>query len=187
MGYRSASSGIPWFRVASCSSSIDTADGVVSVIGQRPYPAIDHRVSRAAGDSAYSGAMAYLKPGLAQPLVNKLAMRLGLGGVAQLTVMGRRTGNQQTIPVVPVDVDDVTYLVSARGETEWVRNLRASGSCKLQTRGQPARRYTAEEVPTEARTPIIEAYRAKAGRTVSGFWQKLPDAADHPTFQLTPA
>jgi deazaflavin-dependent oxidoreductase (nitroreductase family) len=131
--------------------------------------------------------MAYLKPGFAQPLVNKLATRFGLGGVVELAVKGRRTGKPQTIPVVPVEIDEVTHVVSARGETEWVRNLRASGSCELKQRNQPSQRYMAEEVPVEQRHAIIDAYRAKAGRTVAGFWQKLPDAADHPTFRLTPA
>jgi deazaflavin-dependent oxidoreductase (nitroreductase family) len=163
------------------------ADGDVSVMVQRRYPVTDHRVSGAPPGTAYSDPMAYLKPGFAQPLANKLALRLGLGGVAELTVKGRRTGKPQTIPVVPVDIDDVTYLVSARGETEWVRNLRASGRCELRQRGQPPKHYAAEELAAEERDRIIEAYRTKAGRSVAGFWRKLPDPVDHPTFRLTPA
>jgi hypothetical protein len=34
--------------------------------------------------------------------------------------------------------------------------------------------------------PIIDAYRAKAGRMVDTYWKRLPDPADHPTFRLEP-
>ena len=34
-------------------------------------------------------------------------------------------------------------------------------------------------------SPVLEAYRAKAGTTVDGYFSRLPDAADHPVFRLT--
>jgi deazaflavin-dependent oxidoreductase (nitroreductase family) len=130
--------------------------------------------------------MAYLKPPwVGRAVFNKLAMALGIGGSVTVAVNGRRSGQERTVPLVPVEHEGVTYLVSARGETDWVQNLRAAGRCELRKRGHGATRYTAEELPVEQRQPIIETYRAKTGKTLQSLWRKLPDPADHPTFRLT--
>ena len=42
--------------------------------------------------------------------------------------------------------------------------------------------YSAYEVPVEERPAIIEDYRRKAGRTVAGFWEKMPDPRIIPYF-----
>ena len=69
--------------------------------------------------------MAYLKPpAFTRRLANPLAMRLNGRGVATLTVVGRRTGVPRKVPVIPVEVEGIRYLVSPYGESEWVRNLR---------------------------------------------------------------
>jgi deazaflavin-dependent oxidoreductase (nitroreductase family) len=128
--------------------------------------------------------MAYLKPPLLiRTLVNRIAMRLGVAGVATLAVPGRRTGGEQALPVVPLTHGDATYLVSTRGESEWVRNLRAAGGGELRTK-QGRRRFRAEEVPTEQRPPLLDAYQAKAGKAVRPYFAKLPDPADHPVFRV---
>jgi deazaflavin-dependent oxidoreductase (nitroreductase family) len=131
--------------------------------------------------------MAYLKPpAFTRKVFNPLAMRLGLGGSATLVVPGRRTGRPMRVPVIPVDHDGSRYLVSTRGESDWVRNLRASGRGELHTR-RGAEPFRATELPVDERGPVIAAYRAKAGRSVSGYWKKLPDPADHPAFRLESA
>lgn len=133
--------------------------------------------------------MAYLRPPLfTRKVFNPIAMRFGVSGVQTLAVRGRETGIEQTIPVIPVDHDGAPHLVSPRGETEWVRNLHlraARGEVELRSK-RGSQRYRAAEVPVAERDAIIEAYRAKAGRTVAAYWKKLPDPADHPTFRLTP-
>ncbi len=89
----------------------------------------------------------------------------------------------QTIPVIPVEHDGARYLLSTRGESDWVRNLRAAGTAELRSRaGTEAVRAT--EVPVEERPPIIAAYRAAAGKTVDAYFKKLPDPADHPVFRI---
>jgi hypothetical protein len=128
--------------------------------------------------------MAYLKPPLfARKVVNPLAMRFGIGGSAALVVKRRSGGAAQEIPVVPVTHEGVEYVVSARGESEWVRNVRSAGRLELRRRGA-SQAYKAVEVPGSERDAVIADYRAKAGRAVAGFWKRLPDAADHPTFRL---
>lgn len=134
--------------------------------------------------------MPYLKPPLfVRAVFNKLAMLTGASGSMTLAVRGRRTGAEQTIPVIPVDVDGALHIVSTRGEAEWVRNVRAAGDGGVELRGRHpgAGRYTAAEVPPgDERRRIIERYRAKAGKTVTAYWKQLPEDADHPTFRLTP-
>ena len=126
--------------------------------------------------------MAYLKPPtFLRKVINPLAMRTGIGGTTALVVRRRRSGGTQTVPVVPIEHDGVRYVVSARGESEWVRNLRAAGRLEL-----GGRSYAASEVPVSEREPIIGAYRAKAGRSVASFWRALPRDEDHPTFRLEP-
>jgi deazaflavin-dependent oxidoreductase (nitroreductase family) len=131
--------------------------------------------------------MAYLKPPwFPRKVFNPLASRFGIGHAEKLTVAGRTSGQPRSVPVVSVDVGGSRHLVSARGETEWVRNVRKAGRVELARRGSPQQRFATTQVPAQDSTPIIAAYRQKAGRAVAPLWKKLPDNADHPTFRLTP-
>lgn len=127
--------------------------------------------------------MAYLKPGwFVRTVFNRIAMATGVGASQTLTVTTRVSRQAQQIPVVVPEVDGVKYLVSTRGESEWVRNVRANPRVTLGSAS-----YLAAEVPVDQRAPIIAAYRPLAGKVVEGYWQQLPDDADHPVFALTPA
>jgi hypothetical protein len=97
-----------------------------------------------------------------------------------------RSKQPQTIPVTPVDVGGVKYLVSTRGESQWVKNVRVDPIVTLKTRSGTTK-YVAHETPVENRQPILIAYKVKAGKVVDGYFRKLPDPADHPIFTLTPA
>jgi F420H(2)-dependent quinone reductase len=126
--------------------------------------------------------MAYLKPPwFVRKIFNKFAMATGVGNSQTLTVIKRVSKQPQQIPVVVPEVGGVKYLVSTRGEAEWVRNVRADPNVKL---GDT--KYVATEVPVEERGPVIAAYRPLAGKVVESYWKELPDDADHPTFALTP-
>jgi len=124
--------------------------------------------------------MAYLKPPwFVAKVFNRVAMKTGMGQT--LTVTRRRSGTAQRIPVVVPEIDGVRYLVSTRGDSEWVRNVRVDPQVEVD--GAP---YTATEVPVHDRAPIIAVFRPLAGRVVEAYWRKLPDDADHPVFALTP-
>lgn len=130
--------------------------------------------------------MAYLKPpAVTRKLFNPLAMRLGIGGSATLAVPRRRSGTTQLVPVIPVEHAGARYVVSTRGESEWVKNARRAAAVELRVRGH-SERFTAVELPVAERGPVLDAYRAKAGRMVETYWKRLPDPADHPTFRLDP-
>ncbi|MGD9792960.1 MAG: nitroreductase/quinone reductase family protein [Acidimicrobiia bacterium] len=128
--------------------------------------------------------MAYVKPPLfVRAVFNKLAMKFGIGGAWTLTVRARRSGQSQSIPVLLLEHGGAKYLVSTRGESEWVRNLRAAGGGSLARKGT-AMTFGATEVPVSERGPLIEAYKVLGGKTVKGYFAKLPDPADHPIFVL---
>ena len=84
---------------------------------------------------------------LLNPIATTL-MRLGLRPdprMALLTVRGRKTGHERTIPIGVFDRDGRKYIVAAFGEVNWVHNLRAAGAATL-SQGKRKARYAAEQV-----------------------------------------
>jgi hypothetical protein len=124
--------------------------------------------------------MAYNKPNaFVKNVFNPMARKFGIGGARTLTIARRTSGQPQTIPVIPIASGDGRYIVSTRGESDWVKNLRAAGACDLD-----GERVSATELPVDQREPIIAAYRESGGKSVAGYWKALPDVADHPVFRL---
>lgn len=117
--------------------------------------------------------MAYVKPPwFTRTIFNKIAMATGIGGSQTLTVTKRLSRQPQKIPVVVPEVDGVKYLVSTRGEAEWVKNVRAVPDVIVGDQ-----RYVASEIPVAQRARVIAAYRPLAGKVVEGYWRQLPDDA----------
>lgn len=106
--------------------------------------------------------------------------------VSVLAVPGRTTGTWHSTPVAVLTHDGEEYLLAAYGDTEWSRNLRASGTGRLTRRGK-VERFTAEEVPAEQLPELVEDYLRQYGDlpTVGRTFQALPDPADHPAFRIT--
>src|SRR5262245_20764647 len=87
------------------------------------------------GRGGMSEGPRYLKPGwLVNRVVNPLLM--WLGAVPTLAVRGRTSGEWRTVPVNVVELEGHRYLVAPRGDTQWVRNLRANGGGELRRRGR---------------------------------------------------
>jgi deazaflavin-dependent oxidoreductase (nitroreductase family) len=144
----------------------------------------------------------YRAPGLVtrrvmNPLVAFLTRRgIPLAGSAVLGVRGRTTGEMRTTPVNPLRLDGGRYLVAARGETQWVRNLRAAGVAELRV-GRRVEQVRAVEItdPAEA-APVLRAYLRKWAWEVGTFFdgvgadatdaQLAAAAARHPTFRIEP-
>jgi len=128
--------------------------------------------------------MVYLKPpGFTRHVVNPVVSRLRTGGVEELTVTGRRTGQPRRVPVIPVQVGTHRYLVAPFGESRWVQNLRAAGEGELHGHGQP-QHFVAHEIPVDRRAEVIDGYRRIAGRSVERCFRSLPDPGDHPVFEI---
>lgn len=142
-------------------------------------------------------AAAYLKPTAAERLFGRVLValiRIGLvrGHFFVLEVRGRKSGTAIALPVDPVDVGGRRYLVSARGETQWVRNARAAGEVLL-TRARRRRRYAVREVPAGERGPVLKAYLDQFAREVQRFFpvpkgspaEAFADVASrYPVFEL---
>jgi len=84
-------------------------------------------------------------------------LRLGLRPdprMALLTIRGRKTGRDRTVPIGVFDRDGRTYIVAAFGEVNWVRNVRAAGVASI-TRGTRTARYTVEQVHGEEAALVL--------------------------------
>lgn len=101
-------------------------------------------------------------------------------GARWLEVRGRRSGEMRGTVVNPLDLDGVTYLVAPRGDTQWVRNLRAAGECTISGTA-----YRATEIPADDRAPVIEAYLKRWGWQVKQWMRPGADPTAHPVFRLT--
>ncbi len=129
----------------------------------------------------------YLRPPWGQrQIANRLVPLLRPSIASRLTVPGRRTGRPRTVPVAVLEHEGERYLVSYRGESDWARNLRASGHGRLRTQGQ-TEEIDVIEVPAAERAPLLDAYRERFGSmpTVSSVLDALPEPADHPIFRIT--
>jgi deazaflavin-dependent oxidoreductase (nitroreductase family) len=128
------------------------------------------------------------------PLVAFLTGRgVSMRGSRVLEVRGRSTGQPRRTPVNPLEFDGERYLVAPRGETQWARNLRASGQGRLLA-GRDSESFTAAEVADEQKPPILRAYlehwKFETGTFFDGVGpdsseQELLDAAPrHPVFRI---
>jgi deazaflavin-dependent oxidoreductase (nitroreductase family) len=144
------------------------------------------------------GERRYVKPVAADRLFNSLfagLARLGVSlyGARILAVRGRKSGEWRTVPVNVLDHGGARCLVAPRGETEWVRNLRASGAGELRLGGR-REPFEATELGDADKVPILRAYIAKWWFEVKRFFALSgPDAADgeiaaiasdHPVFRI---
>jgi deazaflavin-dependent oxidoreductase (nitroreductase family) len=128
--------------------------------------------------------------------VLRLCMRLGISvwGSRVLEHRGRRSGQLHHVPVNVLTVGGRRYLVSPRGETEWVRNVRAAQGDLVLQLGRKRQQHTTVEVPAEDRVPILRAYLQRWGFEVGMFFggvsAKSTDtelaaiASRHPVFIL---
>jgi deazaflavin-dependent oxidoreductase (nitroreductase family) len=141
----------------------------------------------------------YQKPdAITMRLINPLIMaltKLGLSvrGAQVLAVRGRKTGQVQEVPVNPVAVEGIRYLVAPRGNTQWVRNLRVAGVAELRV-GRRREPIQVIEIPHEAKPPVLRAYLRRWQRATGKFFGVDATASDedlqrrtpdHPVFRIT--
>lgn len=83
--------------------------------------------------------------------------RMGLGKQVVLTTTGRRSGERRSVPVSPLDLDGVGYIVSPYGDVSWVKNVRADSRVELH-RGRQRKDVTLAEVPPARTGKLLLAY-----------------------------
>jgi deazaflavin-dependent oxidoreductase (nitroreductase family) len=121
-------------------------------------------------------------------------MGISVAGSRVLELTGRKSGERRRTPVNLLTLDDQRYLVAPRGHTQWVRNLRASGSGRLLL-GRRAEAFTAVEVEDADKPGILRAYLKRWKWEVGAFFAGVgPDsddaelqriAPDHPIFRIS--
>ncbi|MFJ9310129.1 nitroreductase/quinone reductase family protein [Streptomyces cyaneofuscatus] len=142
----------------------------------------------------------YLRAGATGTRLNNVIGRLARHGIslmgsAEMSVRGRTSGRMQRIPVNPHSFEGAQYLVSARGHSQWVRNMRVAGGGELRV-GRRTPVLTAVEIADDAqKARILRAYLKRWGWEVNQYFQgvtaKSTDAEllaagpDHPVFRIT--
>jgi hypothetical protein len=94
-----------------------------------------------------------------------------------------------------LEVEGRHYLVSPRGETDWVRNVRADEGRLTLVLGRRRDERIAEELADSAKVPVLRAYLRKwkmeVGVFFDGVTSQSPEqdvtriAPDHPVFLLS--
>jgi len=141
----------------------------------------------------------FRKPGTIERWFNRLfgaVVGAGIGPsyVYQLEVTGRKSGRTYSTPVSIVDRNGKRFLVAPRGETQWVRNARASGRISLK-RGPARKTFRLQELADSAKPQILKQYLDSYRRAVQRYFPigagSPADAfssiaSNYPVFELIP-
>ena len=121
------------------------------------------------------------------------SLGIGVYGSRVLEVRGRKSGEWRRTPVNLLKFEGHEYLVSPRGHTQWVRNVRASGTGRLRI-GRRTQEFRAVELSDEEKPPLLRAYLKRWAFEVKVFFdgvdarssdqELLRIAPDHPVFRL---
>jgi deazaflavin-dependent oxidoreductase (nitroreductase family) len=121
-----------------------------------------------------------------------VGLGLGLSHNYLLEVRGRRSGRPYTTPVDVLALSERRYLVAGRGETQWVRNARASGRATLRKGGR-REDLRLRALADEEKPEVLKAYLDRFRPTVQRYFP-LPAgsppeafvslAARYPVFEL---
>jgi deazaflavin-dependent oxidoreductase (nitroreductase family) len=148
-----------------------------------------------------ASARRYVEPSWLDHLFNGVARGLTALGISfygsrNLAVRGRRSGEWRVVPVNLLECEGARYLVAPRGETQWVRNLRAAGGGELRLGGR-SEPFRAVEIDDAQKPPVLRAYLARwrfeVGRFFEGLGATPSDdelraiAAGYPVFRIETA
>lgn len=125
----------------------------------------------------------------------RAATHCGLGDHCRhvMTVRGRHSGRDRSVPLDVMTVGAHRYLVAAYGVVGWVHNVRAAGEVSL-TRAGRTIPYRADEIRGPEAVPVIRQY-IRAVPVTRRYWEVRADSSDeevlavldrHPVFLLTP-
>jgi deazaflavin-dependent oxidoreductase (nitroreductase family) len=115
----------------------------------------------------------------ANALIRWLAeLGVSIAGTRALHVRGRKTGKLRGVVVNVLTVDGVDYLISPRGTTQWVRNVRAGGVVDVGPRWH-RRRLRTTELADSAKPDLLRRYLDRWYWEVKGHIAGLtPDCSD---------
>ncbi len=135
----------------------------------------------------------YLRPGwFTRNVFNRIVAaltRLGVSvlGSRVLEVRGRTSGEARRVPVNLLSFEGERYLVAPRGETQWVRNLRASGGEGTLLLGRRREPFAAAELGDDEKPRLLRAYLKRWKAEVGIFFEGVgPDAPDEELRRIAP-
>jgi deazaflavin-dependent oxidoreductase (nitroreductase family) len=112
---------------------------------------------------------------------------ISVAGTRALRVRGRKTGKSRGVVVNVLRVDGVDYVVSPRGNTQWVRNVRAAGVVDVGPRWR-RRRLRTTEVADPAKADLLKRYLDRWYWEVKGHIAGLtPDSGDDEIHAAAPS
>lgn len=147
-------------------------------------------------------AVRYVKPKKSTNVFNESVAhltRLGISvwGSRVLYVRGRKTGEWRSNPVNLLPFEGNRYLVAPRGNTQWVRNLRAAGGEGELRVGRRTERFRATELDDDAKPDVLRAYlkrwKFEVGVFFDGVNARAPEetlrsiAPGYPVFRIETA
>jgi deazaflavin-dependent oxidoreductase (nitroreductase family) len=108
-------------------------------------------------------------------------------GSRVLEVTGRRSGEPRRVPVNLLGFEGREYLVAPRGETEWVRNVRAGGGRLALLVGSRRDERTATELDDADKPAVLRAYLARWKAEVGVFFDGVSaDSSDDELLAIAP-
>jgi deazaflavin-dependent oxidoreductase (nitroreductase family) len=141
----------------------------------------------------------YVRPGwFTKHVFNRLvqvltSMGISVWGSRTLWLRGRSSGEWRSNPVNLLSFNGDDYLVAPRGETQWVRNLRAAGNGELRV-GRKVQSFAATELDNAEKTDVLRAYLKRWKLEVGIFFDGVSAtspiieldriAPNHPVFRL---
>ncbi len=99
-----------------------------------------------------------------------LAVGVPIGPNVLLTVRGRKSGLPRTTPVAISENAGRRGIISAFGEVNWARNLRASGQATITVGGRKEEVTAVELEPTEAAEFVRDVIAPNARQSRVGLW-----------------
>jgi deazaflavin-dependent oxidoreductase (nitroreductase family) len=153
-------------------------------------------------EQAMDASTNYKEPGhlvkmVMNPLVSvMLKAGISVWGARTLEVPGRKSGELRRNPVNLLHFEGDDYLVSPRGNGQWVRNVRAANGRLALLLGHRREELIAHELSDAEKTPVLRAYLARWKMEVGVFFDGVsadsPEedvqriASNHPVFRLSP-
>ena len=160
-------------------------DALIEPVRKRQFPVV--------GDGGGIFSWLHLDDGAAATVAFLTRQGISVLGSRVLAVKGWTSGQWRTTPVNLLTHDGHRYLVAPRGETQWVRNLRAAGTGELRV-GRRAEGFRGRELSDEEEVPVLRAYLARWKAEVGIFFEGIgPGSSDdqiraiaprHPAFEV---
>ena len=113
-------------------------------------------------------------------------MGVSVWGSRVLEVPGRSSGTLHQVPVNLLTFAERQYLVSARGDGQWARNVRANGGRLDLLLGRQRTPRVATEVADVDKVDVLRAYLKRWKAEVGVFFDGVDESSDEAILAIAP-